>query len=258
MSSVIDDYLAQLRQELQTSRRAKRRILWEIEDHLCEAAAREEQRGLAPDAAARQAIARCGPPALVAQSFEAETSEHRRRLASRAFLLAVAEFAVLCIALSLLTLYLDSQMQPASARDTVVVSPHILTACYYVSICCAALLFMEALALFLFSLARAEGPRWHLLSLVPLGLGIWFIVLAQRVQDVSQALVSFLTIRQAMHAPYAPFLPLPQQAAAQAIYDIHTLGAVAAGFTLLLLVLAWLELRLKPAIHSRPNETQPV
>jgi hypothetical protein len=258
MSSLIDDYLAQLRQELQVGVRAKKRILWEIEDHLREAAARFEQRGLAPDVAARQAIARCGPPALVAQSFEAEASEHHRHLARRTFMLALTEFAMLCIALSLLTLYLDSQMQPSNGLDTIEVSPHILIICYYISICCAALLFMEALALFLFSLAREEGPRWHLLSLVPLGLGIWFVVLAQRVQAIYQVFDSSFSGSGIRHSASPAFFFAWQMRAAQSISDIHALGAVAAGFTLLLLVLAWIELRFKPAARRRADQARAV
>ena len=243
MSDAIDAYLAQLRQMLEVSPRAKKRILWEVEDHLSEAAAREERRGLSVEAAQRAAIARFGPPQLVAQSFEAEAIEHRKRLSSQAFFLALAEFAVLCILLTLLTLYLDTQMQPAAGLNEVAVSPTVLMVSYYVALLCALLLFLEAVSLFLFSFARAEGVRWHLLSLLPLGLGIWFLLLAQRVQTAYQE----LTILPSMHAAYAPYLAANlQQTAAQVIYELHVLGAVAAGFTLALLFLAWLELRLKP------------
>jgi hypothetical protein len=243
MSDTIDVYLAQLRQTLEVSRRARRRILWEVADHLREAAAREERRGLSPEAAQRAAIARFGSPQLVAHSFEAEAIEQRKRRASQTFFLALAEFAVLCILLALLTLYLDTQAQLASGPSGVVVSPTVLAICQYVAILCAILLFLEAVSLFLFSFARAEGVRWHLLSLLPLGLGIWFLLLAERLQAAYQELPFVPSI----HAAYAPYLAAnPQQTAVQAMYELHLLGAIAAGFTLLLLFLAWLELRLRP------------
>lgn len=247
MSNAIDAYLAQLRQMLEVSPRAKKRILWEVEDHLSEAAAREEARGLSVEAAPRAAIARFGPPQLVAQSFQAEAIEHRKRLSSQAFFLALAEFAVLCILLALLTLYLDTQMQPVAGLNEVAVSPTVLTVSYYVALLCALLLFLEAVSLFLFSFARAEGVRWHLLSLLPLGLGIWFLLLAQRVQTLYQEMYRYFVNDPTWHHGINPvFSSIWHTQAAQAISDIHTLGAVAAGFTLALLFLAWLELRLKP------------
>jgi hypothetical protein len=245
MSDAIDAYLAQLRQMLEVSPRTKKRILWEVEDHLSEAAAREERRGLSVEAAQRAAIARFGPPQLVAQSFEAEAIEHRKRLSSQAFFLALAEFAVLCILLALLTLYLDTQMQPAAGLNEVAVSPTVLTISYYVALLCALLLFLEAVSLFLFSFARAEGVRWHLLSLIPLGLGIWFLLLAQQIQAATQELASFSSVH-AISAPYRW-----EQTTTQLLYTLHLLGAVAAGFTLALLFLAWLELRLKSYGESR-------
>lgn len=246
MSNAIDAYLAQLRQMLEVSPRAKKRILWEVEDHLSEAAAREERRGLSVEAAQRAAIARFGPPQLVAQSFEAEAIEHRKRLSSQAFFLALVEFAVLCILLALLTLYLDTQMQPAAGLNEVAVSPTVLMVSYYVALLCALLLFLEAVSLFLFSFARAEGVRWHLLSLLPLGLGIWFLLLAQRVQIVAQEMYRSIDAPTWHHGIPPLISALWQTQATQAITAIHTLGAAAAGFTLALLFLAWLELRLKP------------
>lgn len=247
MSDSIELYLAQLRLTLVVSPRARRRILWEVEDHLSEAAACEEQHGLSPEAAQRAAIARFGPPQLVAQSFEAEASAYRKQLSSRAFFLALAEFAVLCILLLLLTLCLDPQMQPAAGLNEVVVTPTSLMIYYYVAILCAALLFLEALALFFFSLARAEGVRWYLLSLLPFGLGVWFLLLAQRVQTAYQEMYRYFGADPTSHLGIPPaFFSVWQTHAAQAITNMHTLGSVTAGCILLLLILAWLELRLKP------------
>lgn len=65
----IADYLDELAALLR--RRRRRRILAEVRAHLLEAAAGDPLIDAAPDAAARRAVARFGPPSRVAWQFNA-------------------------------------------------------------------------------------------------------------------------------------------------------------------------------------------
>jgi hypothetical protein len=71
MASLIDQYLTDLGQALWGSSKLKTSILWEVEDHLLEGAAREREEGTPPEEAQRRAIVRFGLPQVVAQLFAA-------------------------------------------------------------------------------------------------------------------------------------------------------------------------------------------
>jgi hypothetical protein len=71
-ASLIDQYLAELRQAQWGNSSQKERLLWEVADHLAEGAEREQERGAAPEEAERRAIERFGLPQLVAQLYAAE------------------------------------------------------------------------------------------------------------------------------------------------------------------------------------------
>ena len=66
MANLIERYLAALREQLRVSPALRERILCEIEDHLLEGAAREEERGVPPEEAQRRVIERFGAPDVVA------------------------------------------------------------------------------------------------------------------------------------------------------------------------------------------------
>jgi hypothetical protein len=74
---LIERYLAELRQELWGGADGKMPILWEIEDHLKEGAARERAHGAEPEEAERRAIERFGLPKVIAQLFVAEIAVER-------------------------------------------------------------------------------------------------------------------------------------------------------------------------------------
>ena len=65
----IADYLAELARQLRRSQR--RRILAEVRAHLLEAAAADRSHEIDPQRAARHAVERFGPPARVAEQFNA-------------------------------------------------------------------------------------------------------------------------------------------------------------------------------------------
>jgi hypothetical protein len=71
-ASLIDQYLAELREELWGDASQKERLLWEVADHLAEGAEREQEQGAGPEEAQRRAIQRFGLPQLVAQLYAAE------------------------------------------------------------------------------------------------------------------------------------------------------------------------------------------
>jgi hypothetical protein len=71
MASLIDQYLTDLGKALWGSFDLKSSILWEVEDHLREGAAREQETGTLPEEAQRRAIVRFGLPQVVAQLFAA-------------------------------------------------------------------------------------------------------------------------------------------------------------------------------------------
>lgn len=71
----VDAYLDQLADALVLRGRSVRRILAETEDHLREAAADGERRGLDPAHAEQEAVERFGPPTTVARRFA--TAENR-------------------------------------------------------------------------------------------------------------------------------------------------------------------------------------
>jgi hypothetical protein len=72
MPSLIERYLEELRQELWGRADRQAPILWEVEDHLWEGAAREQDLGAAPEEAQRRVIERFGLPQVVAHLFSAE------------------------------------------------------------------------------------------------------------------------------------------------------------------------------------------
>jgi hypothetical protein len=65
----IDEYLAALARQLRVGRRSKRRILREIETHLLDAAAREEQAGCSRPEAEVRAVSRMGSVQVLAERF---------------------------------------------------------------------------------------------------------------------------------------------------------------------------------------------
>src|SRR5262245_33176679 len=65
----IADYLTALNQVLAMGPLARRRVLYEVEDHLREAAEHEQRAGLAGEEAERRAIERFGTPSCIAQAF---------------------------------------------------------------------------------------------------------------------------------------------------------------------------------------------
>jgi hypothetical protein len=67
MADRIEGYLARLQAALRVSLELRERILCETEDHLREAAEREQARGLPPDEAQRRVIERFGEPEAAAQ-----------------------------------------------------------------------------------------------------------------------------------------------------------------------------------------------
>ena len=88
-SDLIASYITALARDLRIGPRRKARILAEVEDHLQEAIREERERGASATAAWENAVARFGPPALVARQFMADLSILGVRAASRA-LFAVA------------------------------------------------------------------------------------------------------------------------------------------------------------------------
>lgn len=67
----VREYLAALNASLEVGLRSRRRILFEVCDHLSQAAMDEWRRGASPDEAVRRAIAAFGSPEEVAARFEA-------------------------------------------------------------------------------------------------------------------------------------------------------------------------------------------
>lgn len=79
--SVVAGYLAELGPLLE--RRARRRVLVEVESHLLDAVAAARARGEDAEAAERDAIARFGPPAALARQFNAARRARRPRAVVR-------------------------------------------------------------------------------------------------------------------------------------------------------------------------------
>src|SRR5437899_7568888 len=71
MASLIDQYLTDLGKALWGGPDLKTSILWEVEDHLREGAAQEQDAGTPPEEAQRRAIVRFGLPQVVAELFAA-------------------------------------------------------------------------------------------------------------------------------------------------------------------------------------------
>jgi len=80
MSAELETYLSRLEHELGRRGLDDSRILEEARGHLADATEAGIRRGLAPDAAAREAIARFGSPEAVARNFAAERHRLRDRL----------------------------------------------------------------------------------------------------------------------------------------------------------------------------------
>jgi hypothetical protein len=106
---LIEAYLADLAHALELPRRARRRVLAEVRDHLeCAAAARRVE-GLAPPAAAVRAVAAFGPADVVARRFAEELALAGTRRATGAALVAVWNY--------LLLLAVSTQVAPLRAAS---------------------------------------------------------------------------------------------------------------------------------------------
>ncbi|MEX0750039.1 MAG: permease prefix domain 1-containing protein [Dehalococcoidia bacterium] len=95
---LIDAYLYELRSALQADGRERDRIVAEIEDHLWESWERYVDEGVAPDDAARLAIARFGGAQEIAAAFPPETAGRRF---ARLYFTAATLFATLLITIGL-------------------------------------------------------------------------------------------------------------------------------------------------------------
>ncbi|QCI65802.1 HAAS signaling domain-containing protein [Phreatobacter stygius] len=99
MASLIDHYLNDLEAQLDFDRRLARRVRDEFADHLAEAV--DASRGLAPDAAERQALARIGPARSIAAAF---TLDALSRQTERLWLVILATFLATFLAMRLRSL----------------------------------------------------------------------------------------------------------------------------------------------------------
>ncbi len=86
----IGAYLAALQGELRAASRPQARILYEVADHLAEAAQWERERGAAPEEAERRAVARFGAPEEVARQFAPVLALGRARAVGQAQVVALA------------------------------------------------------------------------------------------------------------------------------------------------------------------------
>jgi hypothetical protein len=81
-------WLAETQAALRGPRRARRRLLLELEEHLADAVAAEVDGGASPAAAETAAVERMGPAATLAAGWNADVSA--RRWATRVRVLAAA------------------------------------------------------------------------------------------------------------------------------------------------------------------------
>jgi hypothetical protein len=76
-SAALEAYLSRLERELRTRGLQKKRIVDEAREHLVDAIEDGLQRGLSVDAAEREALARFGPPEMVAAHVATNPKRHR-------------------------------------------------------------------------------------------------------------------------------------------------------------------------------------
>jgi hypothetical protein len=93
-ADAIDRYLDQLLLDLRGDARGIRRILAETEDHLRQASAEAQERGLSASEADQEAIARFGPSKLIARRFQSRLLVWPAAVSIRALVEAGAHLAV--------------------------------------------------------------------------------------------------------------------------------------------------------------------
>lgn len=89
----IDAYLDELERQLRVPRRARRRILTEVREHLLDAAEAEQSSTAEGSCAAERAVLRFGPAAETARQFNRPASRHNALL-RRALVPWIAALAV--------------------------------------------------------------------------------------------------------------------------------------------------------------------
>lgn len=128
--SNVQSFLVELRERLRADPAVRDRILSETEDHLAEAIERLEKQGVPAADAVRQAIARYGSPAQIADAYAAEPA--RQQEGDRRFMVtrwkafaAVAALVALVIVGSLA--WDDATVSPTPVAETQVQKPFTAT-----------------------------------------------------------------------------------------------------------------------------------
>src|SRR5579863_9633190 len=84
-----DRYLHDLERQLEGSRRARKRLLAEIRDHLEDAVVTQRATGVPPERAEQQALEQLGAPQTVAETWNARCSHLRKKQRLRGTLIIV-------------------------------------------------------------------------------------------------------------------------------------------------------------------------